>query len=208
MNSARGPRLALLLGVVLFGAACVTTGDERSTRSASDSDRRHQGLLTAYMLLEDTLSQEAKLDWLALLKTITFRSPVPEIKDLMERIADTSDERLDELAALRTLPPDVSADPDYTDPIGDAITGYATESGMDEMLDLQVLFGTRFILLQAQATRMISAISRAAADRETNEQRRKWLLDLAAEYESIRDEFVVVIADYVLQRGEAQQAED
>jgi hypothetical protein len=52
---------------------------------------------------------------------------------------------------------------------------------------------------------MVSAISLAAAEIETNERRKAWLLDLSKEFESIRDELVVIVEKYVLQEGAAQQ---
>ena len=180
-------------------------GKDEADRLATASTAVDQGLLTAYVLLEDTLSQEAKLSALAFLKKITFRRPVPEIDEVMHRLSDISDERLEELEELRQLAPDVSRDPSFTDPIGEAITSSATDSGMDEMLDLDGSFGIRFILLQAQATRMVSAISLAAAEIETNERRKRWLMDLSKEFESIRDELVVIVEKYVLQDGAAQQ---
>ena len=126
------------------------------------------------------------------LKKITFSRPVLEIDEIMNRLSDISKARLGELEELRQLAPDVSADPTHLDPIGEAITSNATKAGMDEMLDREGSFGIRFVLLQAQATRMVSAISMAAAEIETNARRKKWLTNLAEEFESIRDELVVV----------------
>jgi hypothetical protein len=195
--------LSLVLAFVVSGCPSsneVKAPDHEKAASAAGN----QGLLTAYVLLENTLSQESKLGALAFLKKITFRRPVPEIDEIMDRLSDISQERLDQLEELRQLAPDVSAPPTFTDPIGEAITSSATESGMDEMLDLDGSFGVRFVLLQAQATRMISAISLAAAEIETNERRKKWLTDLSKEFESIRDELVVIVEKYVLQQGAAQ----
>ena len=196
--------LSLVLAFVVSGCPSsdqVEAPDDEKAASAAGN----QGLLTAYVLLEDTLSQESKLGALGFLKKITFQQPVPEIDEIMDRLSNISQERLDQLEELRQLAPDASAAPTFTDPIGEAITSSATESGMDEMLDLDGSFGIRFVLLQAQATRMISAISLAAAEIETNERRKKWLNDLSKEFESIRDELVVIVEKYVLQQGAAQQ---
>ena len=198
--------LVILLMTTFFATGCALMGggneDESPAKASTEVD---QGLLTAYVLLADTLSQESKLGALGFLKKITFRRPVPEIDDIMNRLSDISDERLDELEELRELSPDVSAGPKYMDPIGEAITSNATDAGMDEMLDRDGSFGIRFILLQAQATRMIGAIAMAAADIKPNQRRKKWLTNLAKEYEEIRDELVVIVEKYVLQEGEAQK---
>lgn len=194
----------LILALVLSG--CPASDKEpTSNRKPAASAVVNQGLLTAYVLLEDTLSQEAKLGALGFLKKITFSRPVPEIDEIMNRLSDISKARLGELEELRRLAPDVSADPTHLDPIGEAITSNATQAGMDEMLDREGSFGIRFVLLQAQATRMVSAISMAAAEIETNARRKKWLTNLAEEFESIRDELVVVVEKYILQEGAAQQ---
>jgi hypothetical protein len=201
-----------LLSFVIFltftslASGCALIVAEKTPEpSAIASTSVDQGLLTAYFLLADTLSQESKLGALAFLKKITLRRPVPELDEVMSRLSDTSSKRLDELESLRTLPPDVSADPTHMDPIGEAITTSATESGMNEMLDRNGSFGIRFVFLQAQATRMIAAISQSAAAIESNQRRKKWLTDLADEYESIRDDLVVIVEKYVMQEGAAQQ---
>ena len=189
-----------------FATGCAFVGGGKQADVVqSSSGLVDQGLLTAYVLLEETLSQEAKLGALGFLKKITFRRPVSEVDDIMSHLSDVSNERLDELEALRILSPDVSMGPEYMDPIGEAITSNATNSGMDEMLDREGSFGIRFILLQAQATRMVGAIALAAAELEPNQRRKEWLTKLALEYESIRDELVVIVEKYILQEGEAQR---
>ena len=195
--------LLLVLTVIVSG--CPTSEKENETGGKpATSATGNQGLLTAYFLLEDTLSQEAKLGALGFMKKITFDRPVPEIDEIMNRISEVSKQRLAELEELRALAPDVSSDPEFMDPIGEAITSIATDAGMGEMLDRKGSFGIRFVLLQAQATRMVSAIALAAADVETNERRKKWLNDLSVEFESIRDGLVRVVGKYVRQEGAAQ----
>lgn len=200
----------LLAVALVSGCGDVRTGAgsdsaaASATASTTASTTERQGLLTAYALLDDTLSQEAKLGALGFLKKVTFRRPVPEVAEIMQRLSKVSKDRRDELDALRELAPDVSAAPDFADPIGEAITSNATDAGMDEMLDRHGSFGVRFVFLQAQATRMISAIATAAAAIEPNERRKKWLTGLATEFESIRDELVVVVEKYILQKGAAQ----
>ncbi len=196
--------LFIVLTFTMVGCPIPEEGNASGKKSPTADSGVSQGLLTAYAILEDTLSQEAKLGALGFLKKITFSRPVPEIDALMKRISKVSEKRIDELEDLRKLAPDASAAPDYMDPIGNAITSNATRSGMDEMLDRHGSFGIRFVFLQAQATRMVSAIALAAAEVEPNERRRKWLKDLSIEYESIRDALVVIVEKYIRQEGEAQ----
>ncbi len=196
--------LLILLAGGLPGCALVD-GGFRGDRSVKEPASPDQGLLTAYVLLANTLSEESKLGALGFLKTITFHRPVPEVDEIMDRLSDISSDRLDELETLRSLSPDVSMGPKYMDPIGEAITSNATDAGMDEMLDFGGSFGIRFVFLQAQATRMVGAIAMAAAEIEPNQRRKKWLTDLAKEYESLRNELVVIVEQYIMQEGDAQE---
>ncbi|GEM_PF-3245720 len=205
MNN-RLSHLGLSLALAFAVSGCpVSEKESTPSQNSAAATEVDQGLLTAYVILEDTLSQEAKLGALGFLKKITFSRPVPEVDEIMYRLSDISERRLDELEELRNLAPDASASPDFMDPIGAAITSNATDAGMDEMLDPDGSFGIRFVFLQAQATRMISAIALAAAEIDPNERRRKWLTDLSAEFESLREELVVVVESYIRQEGEAQQ---
>ena len=184
---------------LLIFTACPMAQEEAAKKPTAG--RSDQGLLTAYELLESTLGEEAQLGLLGIFKRFTFQRPVPEIEDIMKRVGATSKKRLEELEDLRKIAPDVSSAPDFTDPIGEAITSGATNSGMKEMVDFGGSFGIRFIFLQAQATRMVNAIASAAAEIETQKERKKWLMDLGAEYEGFRDELVVIVEKYILQEG-------
>jgi hypothetical protein len=192
-------RLLALVAGLSFAGGCPQSDDGKRARTASSGP--DQGLLTAYELLEDTLREEARLGMLGVLKKITFQRPVPEIDEMMKRLSETSKARLEELEELRALPPDVTQPPDFSDPIGEAITSNATKLGTGEMVEIGGSFGVRFVLLQAQATRMVHAIAAAAAEIESNERRRKWLTDLGDEYEGYRDELVVIVEKYILQQG-------
>lgn len=199
-------RFSLVVWALLLVPGCaLSKGEQQAELPRSGSAAPDQGLLTAYELLESTLTEESRLGLLGFLKKITFSRPVPEIEDIMTRLAETSGQRLEELEEVRRLSPDVSQEPNWMDPIGEAITSSATTIGLREMTARGSGFGVRFILLQAQATRMVYAISNAAADLETNRRRKKWLTDLAVEYEGFRDELVQILGKYIMQKGAAQQ---
>ena len=167
------------------------------------SSSAHEDLLMGYDLLEDTLADESNLGTLKILKTITFSGPAKEVGEVMDVLAKASERRKEELEHLRKLAPDVTAEPKKRSPIGDAITAVAKEIGTDEMLDWGDGFNLRFLLLQAQATRMISAIATAIAEYEPNVARREWLGAVAAEYEAYRDQIVEAILEYTEGSGAA-----
>jgi hypothetical protein len=164
----------------------------------------HQDLLTGYDLLADVLSDESQLGALLLLKRLTLRAPVPEVAEIAKELAAASKQRSAQLEELRTLEPDVSGEPAVRSPLGDAITAIAKEAGTDELLDRDLAFSLRFVLLQAQATRMVSAMATATAEADPNATRRAWLGEVAAEYEGYREEIIALLALYLRGEGAAQ----
>lgn len=195
------PRDRLFFAMVLLVLATGCASREGASLPKPVSSAADQNLLTCYQLLEDTLREESRLGLLGTLKKITFQRPVPEIEDIMTRLSETSKQRLEELDELRSLSPDVSAEPDPTHEIGKSITSNATQAGRAEMIEIGGSFGVRFVFLQAQATRMVYAISTAGAEIEPNRKRAEWLTKLATEYEGYRDELVVIVEKYILQQG-------
>ena len=157
-----------------------------------------------YDLLADTLADESNLGALKVLKKVTFRGPAEEVGKAMDAIGKASKRREKELEDLRKLAPDVTAEPATRSPIGDAITAVAKDAGEEEMLG-DSDFDLRFMLLQAQATRMVSAMALAIAEYEPNAERKKWLGEVAREYEGYRDDIIEAILKYMSGKGAAQQ---
>ena len=60
-------------------------------------------------------------------------------------------------------------------------------------------FDVRFVLLQAQATRMVAAMATATARFDPNSERKKWLKSLANEYEGYRSDLI----EYLSVRADA-----
>jgi hypothetical protein len=147
-------------------------------------------LLIGYDLLASTLSDESSLGALELFKTLTFKGPNDEIEKMMNTLSDASKRNADELAKLRRLSPNVAGELEKRSAIGDSITAVAKDIGKSEMTSRSGGFDIRFVLLQAQATRMVAAIATATADIEPNQERKDWLKRLADEYEGYRSEIV------------------
>jgi hypothetical protein len=186
--------------MVLMNVGC---DQHEKSEPAPSASTAHQDLLMGYELLANTLADESKLNALEILKTLTLSGPVEEVRTTMDVLSKACKQRAKELEDLRKLAPDVTAEPATRSPIGDAITSVATEAGKDEMLG-DSAFDLRFMLLQAQATRMISAMASAIAKYEPNAKRQKWLLEVAGEYEGYRDDIVEVIRKYIRGAGAAQ----
>ena len=196
---------ALLLTTSLFLLLLACCGSVKAEKMERDlSPTTHQDLLMGYTLLENTLNDESKLWALKILKKLTFRATADEVSSTMDRISTSASQRKKELKALRKLLPDVTGTPIKMSSIGDAITSAAKEVGTDEMLDKTIAFNLRFMILQAQATRMVSAMAAAIAKYDTNDERQKWLEIVSAEYEGYRDDIVNEIRKYIRGQGSAQ----
>ena len=77
--------------------------------------------------------------------------------------------------------------------IGNAIQAAAKWEGTKEMLFPEGQFDMRFILLQAQATRMISVIAEQAAKIDPNPEREKWLEAVSKEYADYRENLLQTV---------------
>ena len=179
---------AVLL-VAIFGATFSGAANFDESGIAHASKKSHDDLLTTYTLLGAALSDESRLKWLLLVRKITLNKPPDEVVKLMEKLSTTSKKRAAELEELRKLKPSVEGTPDPS-PIGDAIQASAKDMGIYEMIFPDGGFNIRFLFLQAQATRMIAVIADEAAKIDANPKRQKWLKNLAAEYEGLRNELV------------------
>lgn len=184
--------LGLFAGALLWPLASC---HRRPAPTASDatagvSEQTREDLLIGYTLLADTLAEESRLGTLDFFKTLMFDAPNDAIGKIMKTLSDTSKQRASELSKLRRLAPDVSQKPTKDSPIGEAITAVAKEFGKSEMLSRSGGFDVRFVLVQAQATRMVAAMATATARFDPNAERKTWLRHLAAEYERYRGDLI------------------
>jgi len=182
--------LALALACALHGCGSSSAAPAAAS-TISEPDRGE--LLTGYALLEKTLSDESNLGKLELFKKLTLDAPNAAIGKLMNELSHTSDARGDELGRLRKLAPSVADAPAKRSPMGEAINDIAGELGKSDMLSRNGGFDVRFVLVQAQATRMVSAMASAIARFEPNPDRKTWLLKLAREYEGYRGRLIAYL---------------
>ncbi|MBK7977567.1 MAG: hypothetical protein IPK07_31370 [Deltaproteobacteria bacterium] len=178
---------AVVAALLALSSCAQPPAETRSPRSTAPA---HQDLLVGYDLLADTLADESHLGTLDLFKTLTLNAPNDAVAKLMHTLSDASKRRASELERLRHLAPDVSDEPTTPSPIGDAITDVAKEFGKSEMLSRSGGFDVRFVLLQAQATRMVAAMATATARFDPNAERKAWLKSLANEFEGYRRDLI------------------
>lgn len=190
--------------------ACKCFNETGGTETNDDNDDiMHKELLIGYKILHHTLYKESQLKYLHWLRGVTFRGPKGSLKTIMTDIYETSQKRVHELdrrlfkeqPAIRIREAPVSA-------IGDSIQNDVEASSTAELVPLRSLFtssksssalslsewGIRFLLIQAQATRMVVGLSTSLRKLEQNTARKEWLTKLAAEYEAIREDLVECLA--------------
>ena len=177
----RRPLTTAVLVVALVGALPAPVEAEPS--------QNKEDLLVGYSLLAQTLGSEEKLKYLLWLREATFQGPGKEVERLMTLIYEKSGKLSAELEKLRELSPRVTGTPPAS-PIGDAIQAAAQWNGTKEMLFPDGKFGVRFVLLQAQATRMVAVIAKQTAKIDPNPKRKKWLETVGEEFEGFREQFV------------------
>jgi hypothetical protein len=181
--------LGLLMAAALLASASCARGPA-PVATGGLSASRHQDLLVGYGLLANTLSDESDLGKLELFKKVTLNSANDAIAQLMTTLSDASKRRAAELSKLRHLSPDVTDKPAEDSAIGDAINDVAKEFGKIEMLSRTGGFDVRFVLVQAQATRMVAAMATATVRFEPNPKRKAWLKSVAHEYEGYRGDLI------------------
>ena len=185
----RTARAGLVACAVLL-ASCAPP--EAKNTTSSPHGGASEDLLIGYGLLADTLSDESKLGWLKWVKRLTLDAPIDSVRALLDELSAAAKADAKALAALRELPPDVTGKPANPSAIGDAITADAKERGSDELLARHEKFNLRFLLLQAQALRMIAVIATETAAIDPNEERRTWLEDVSKKYEKFREDLIAI----------------
>lgn len=186
MSTATPRRAFVALGLML--ASSCTEAQAKPTASFDETKR--QDLLTVYGVLAGTLSDEANLGKLALFKKLTLDAPNDSVERLMHTLADSAEARAEELAALRAKAPAVTGKPGHVSAVGTAVQSFAKDLGKAEMTSREGGFDIRFVLVQSQATRMVSATALALAEHDPHSARKAWLRKLSKEYEGYRAELV------------------
>ena len=176
--------------------------------------QEYKETLIGYQILHHTLEKESQLKYLHWLRYVTFRGPEEELKEIMTTIYNTSKKRTTELERLWKIPydPIIQIEKTPISLIGDSIQADVEYSSTIEMLSISMpssssssssssttkspwkTWDIRFFFLQAQATRMVSGVATSIRKFERNDERRKWLIELAEEYEKIREDLVSLMS--------------
>ncbi len=173
--------------------------------SPTIAEVEHNELLVGYKILHHTLKKESQLKFLHWLRDATFRGPKGSLKSALTTVYKTSTTRFKELEHLFVdESPIIRLKDAPKSAIGDSIQDDVEKTSTGELVPLpfsssspssvpHLQWGVRFVLIQAQATRMVVALSTSLMKFETNPGRKQWLTQLADEFEGIRETLVECI---------------
>lgn len=163
-------------------------------------------MIIGYKILHHTLRKESQLKYLHWLRKATLKGPKGPLKNVMTTIYRTSEARIqefDELLQYRFPPINIREAPPSK--MGDSIQWEVESSSKAELIPLPFRssspsdWGVRFLLIQAQATRMVVALSTSLKKFETNPDRLEWLTTLETEYELIRERIVELVGNKLVE---------
>ena len=168
-----------ILKLVIVTALTITVAAAGTVRQ-SGSHSVEAGYSALKLFLED----EQHLTTIRRIKTvITFSGVSDKTAKLIDQIADTSDQALEELDKLATSKPAL----EFKDFDDDSI-GKATHDSMRYTTAREFLFDSddfekSLLLSQSQILPVISHLARQLEQNETNAKRKAWLNKLADRYE-------------------------
>jgi hypothetical protein len=142
-------------------------------------------LVTGYTVLKLFLEDEQYLSSIRRVKTvITFEGISESSTLLIDDIADTSEQALEELEKLATATPAIVFEDFSEESIGKSTLDSLRMTTAREFLLDSDEFEKNLLLSQSQILRVISHLAEELAEKETNGKRKAWLDKLAERYES------------------------
>ena len=192
----------------LFGSTSIvvsTVPPECPVPFPTIAEIEHNELLVGYKILHHTLKKESQLKYLHWLRDATFRGPKGSLKSTLTTVYQTSQMRFRELEHLFIdESPTIRLKDAPKSAMGDSIQDEVEKTSAKELVPLpfsssqipslpHLQWGVRFVLIQAQATRMVVGLATSLLKFETNPERKHWLKKLADEYEGMRETIVECI---------------
>ena len=181
MYSARPLRITLLM-LILALVAC----NGYATVPVSHTDGTRESLNEGYAILHATLGDEQYLKTIRLAKTIvTFKSISEPTRHIIDDIAQTSSDALEDLEQLASLSPEILFDAGMDGQIEQKTRRALRITTAKEFLTSKENFEVLLLISQTQALRFISHLARELSDIETNTRRKVWLVTLSDRFEAL-----------------------
>gem|GEM_PF-2471460 len=152
----------------------------------SHTDDTSESLNDGYGILHATLGDEQYLKTIRLAKTIvTFKSISEPTRHIIDDIAQTSSDVLEELEQLASLYPEILFDAGIDGRIEQKVRKALRITTAKEFLTSKDNFEVLLLVSQTQALRFISHLAKELHDIETNTRRKVWLGTLSDRYEAL-----------------------
>jgi len=180
----------MLLLASMLGIVVITHSDAAGTSDKHISNNIDSGYSVLMLFLQD----EQHLTTIRRVKTvITFEGISDKSTKLIDDIADTSEQALDELEKFAAMKPVIKIEKFSAESIGKATLDSLRIATAKEFLLGTDDFEKSLLLSQSQILRVISHLSKELEEKETNAKRKAWLSKLALRYENYYQEVVARI---------------
>ncbi len=167
-----------MLAAIIAASGMAASGDTPARQPGDPS------VDAGYSALRLFLKDEQHLTTIRRIKTVlTFDGVSDRTAELIDRIADSSDQALVELEALAASSPEIVFEDFDDDSIGKATLDSMRYSTAKEFLFDKGSFEKNLLLSQSQILPVISHLARQLEQNETNAKRKVWLNELADRYE-------------------------
>jgi len=182
MNTSQNIHAYLLKLVILIGIAAAVVTASPVTGSARQPGS--QSMEAGYSALRLFLQDEQRLTTIRRIKTVlTFDGVSSRTAKLIDQIADSSEQALEDLEALSAAKPAIIFEKFDDDSIGKATLDSMRYSTAKEFIFDKGEFEKSLLLSQSQILPVISHLARQLEQNETNAKRKAWLNDLADRYD-------------------------
>lgn len=166
--------IAGALGMLMFTFNAATAAEDEQQGSVN----------SGYSALRLFLKDEQHLTIIRRVKTvITFEGISENSSQLIDEIADSSEQALEELEKLATLKPAIVFEEFPDESIGKATLDSLRKETAKEFLLYTDDFEKSLLISQSQILPVITHLARQLEEKETNGKRRAWLQKLANHYE-------------------------
>ena len=163
-----------MLGILVF----------TNTHATGDLKQQTDTIDSGYSALRLFLQDEQHLTTLRRVKlVITFEGISDKSTRLVDEIAETSEQALDDLEKLAAARPAIVFEEFSDDSIGKATFDSLRIAAAKEMLLETEDFEKDLLLSQSNILRVISHLAKQLEEKETNAKRKAWLNKLAVRYE-------------------------
>jgi len=171
-------RLAVIISLLSLSVVTCSTANGASHKAAANTVDH------GYSALKLFLEDEQHLTTIRRVKTVlTFEGISRGSKNLIDEIADTSAQALDQLDKLAASKPAIVFVDFSNDSIGKATLDSLRIATAKEFLFKTDDFEKNLLLSQSQILRVISHLAKQLEEKETNAKRKAWLRKLSKRYE-------------------------